>query len=485
MSTHKTPYNIILIIADTLRRDFLSCYGNKWIHTENIQRFADESLVFDKAYSASFPTVPMRRDVFTGCYTATYTPWAPMTEIEPVVQGYLSQKGYLTYMIADEPHILENGYHFDKGFDGFEWIRGQEGDRWVTSPKSTAFRCNPDKIRNPERLQKCHMRVRAHWQSENDTFPGRTASAAMRWLEENYTANPFYLYVDFFDPHEPWDPPQYYVDMYDPNYDGEVVDYPLYAKWRDFLTEKELKHCRALYAGEVTLIDRWVGKIIQKIKDLGLWENSVVIVTTDHGFLLGEHGFIGKSLISNKKMKTILSYIPLFEEINHIPCIIHYPNGKTGRTDAMIQPPDFMPTMLEISGYEGQITMGESFKSVLIGEKNTHRSFALSFPYLKGRGIPISMVKDQYFAVFFSDFKDKRADLEKMKQDKAVDGESKFQEIWEDAEDMLFDLSKDPQQTKNIALQNPELMAQMKTKFLEYLDELGTEKDILDQWKMI
>ena len=103
--------------------------------------------------------------------------------------------------------------------------------------------------------------------------------------------------MDFFDPHEPWDVPQWYVDMYDPNYAGEVVDYPQYAKWREFLTEDELKHCRALYAAEVTIIDRWVGKIFEKVEDSGLMENTVILFSTDHGFLLGEHGFIGKSLI--------------------------------------------------------------------------------------------------------------------------------------------------------------------------------------------
>jgi arylsulfatase A-like enzyme len=95
----------------------------------------------------------------------------------------------------------------------------------------------------------------------------------MRWLEENVECQPFFLYVDTFDPHEPWDPPQWYVDLYDPGYQGEEVIYPQYAPC-DFLSEAEVKHCRALYAGEVTMVDAWVGKLLNRLDDLGLREDT-------------------------------------------------------------------------------------------------------------------------------------------------------------------------------------------------------------------
>ena len=128
--------NFIVIISDTLRRDHLGCYGNEWISTPNIDRFAERSLVLDRAYSASFPTVPHRRDVMTGRFTASYTPWAPLDREEVVLQQVLSDTGYVTMMVCDCPHIVENGYHYDRGFTGFEWIRGQETDRWRTHPDS-------------------------------------------------------------------------------------------------------------------------------------------------------------------------------------------------------------------------------------------------------------------------------------------------------------------------------------------------------------
>ncbi|MHA1820605.1 MAG: sulfatase [Promethearchaeota archaeon] len=479
------PMNFILIISDTLRRDFLSVYGNKWIHTEHIQRFAEKSLVFDNAYTASFPTVPNRRDVFTGAYTATYTAWSALSEWEPVTQQLLKQYNYTSMMVCDEPHILENGFHYDRDFDGFEWIRGQEGDRWKTAPRNPKVLAPPNKTRNIERMMKTHYIQRALWRYESDTFPARTATTAINWLEMNYDQGPFYLYIDFFDPHEPWDPPKWYVDLYDPDFvpgkDGDVIDYPLYEYWEKFMTKRELEHTRALYAGEVTLIDRWVGKIFEKIEDLGLLDNTMVIFTTDHGFLHGEHGIIGKSLIKSQTATGRLAYLPLFEEISHIPLIIHYPKGKTGRTDAMVQPPDFMPTIMDIIGHPFESVHGLSFKEVLTGKTDKHREFTLSFPYLRGRGIPITFVKDGYSAIFFS--KSTKSKSPKEELDKAVDGVAKEQVSWEGARDLLFDLKKDPKQEKDIAEQYPDKMEEYKKLMLEFLDDLDVDDDIINAWR--
>ncbi len=97
--------NTILIVCDTLRRDHLGCYGNTWIDTRHIDAFAQRSLVFDRAYSASFPTVPHRRDVMTGRYTFTYAAWAPLTPEETVLADVLSAHGVTTMMVCEQ--VLE------------------------------------------------------------------------------------------------------------------------------------------------------------------------------------------------------------------------------------------------------------------------------------------------------------------------------------------------------------------------------------------
>ena len=152
--------NFVLIVSDTLRWDHVGASGNTWIHTPNLDRLASESLVFDRAYSASFPTVPHRHDVVTGRFTATYMAWAPLPPAETVLAQVLSEAGYTTMMVCDCPHILENGYNYQRGFQGFEWIRGQESDHWKTAEADLPA-CDLQRLRGRGALP--HYRNRAQW----------------------------------------------------------------------------------------------------------------------------------------------------------------------------------------------------------------------------------------------------------------------------------------------------------------------------------
>ena len=465
--------NFIVIVSDTLRRDHLGCYGNDWISTPNIDRFAAQSLLFLNAYSGSFPTVPHRRDVLTGRFTASYTPWAPLSSDEVVLPDVLRQKDYLSMMVCDCPHILERGYHYDRGFDGFEWIRGQESDGWKTYPEAPEYRCDPAKIRSPERLCRRHMRNRAWWEHESDTFVARTMTEACRWLEKSYRRERFFLYVDTFDPHEPWDAPQWYVDMYDPGYDGEVVDYPLYAP-TDFLSDAELKHARALYAAEVTLVDRWIGRLLEKIGDLGLLTDTMVILTTDHGFLHGEHGVIGKSIITPEG----LQYIPLYEEISHIPLMVHHPGCRGGVKEAIVQPMDFMPTILELAEVEVPPSVhGRSFAKLLRGRRDEHREFAVSSPYMGGESVPCTVTSGKWCGVLWS------ASGTEGIVDRAVDGLAKSQAGGLQHEDLLFDLRRDPGQQTNVASEHPRVMADLRRKLVAFCREVGTDEQTVRRWE--
>jgi len=221
--------NVILIVSDTFRHDYLGCYGNEWIRTPSLDGFARKATVFDRAYAASFPTVPHRHDLYTGRYTFTYSDWAPLPKNETVLPQALRQTGCVTQLIVDTPHILKDGFNYDRGFDGWLWIRGQENDRYMTAPKEVKLPCEPSKLRKRGVTTTQHLRNVSSRRSESDHFVAQTMTAAMKWLELNYNQHDkFFLHVDTFDPHEPWDPPRWYVDMYDPGYDGEEVVYPVY-----------------------------------------------------------------------------------------------------------------------------------------------------------------------------------------------------------------------------------------------------------------
>jgi len=468
--------NVIMIIADTFRRDHLRTYGNGWVDAANIDRFAQRSLVFDQAYIASFPTVPHRHDVLTGRFTATYAPWAPLPGDEITLAQVLGDAGYTTMMIADTPHILENGFYYNRGFDAWDWIRGQETDNCKTQRGNHGWPCHPNRLRS--RGQIAHYINRRDWQYEEDRFVAKTMASACRWLESGAGSKPFFLYVDTFDPHEPWDAPQWYVDMYDPGYLGEVLDYPHYAYVEGYLTPEELNHCRALYAAEVTLVDRWVGRLLQRIEDMGLLEDTVVLFTTDHGFLHGEHGIIGKALIREKSF----AYIPLYEQISRIPLLVWTPGCPAGRTDAIVQPPDLMPTILEMAGVETpSAVQGKSFLNVINRQEDSHRQVAFSFPHLAAPTASVAVRSGKHSAVICPRRQPTSAD-----PTRAVDGLAKvFGESFESlGGDLLFNLQKDPSQQANIADQHADILDQLRAKFVQFIStETTTDEEVVNLWR--
>ncbi len=468
--------NIILIVSDTLRRDHLGCYGNKWISTPNIDKFAKNSLIFEDAYIASFPTVPNRRDLFTGRYTFTYSDWSPLTSEEVVISEILGKAGYLTMFIADTPHTTAPGYNYQRGFSAWIKIRGQEGDPLTTYPRDIELPCSPQKLRGPERVKQM-IRNGLLRQSEEDYYCAQTMREAEKWLEKNYKEN-FFLYVDTFDPHEPWDPPHYYVDLYDKNYKGEEIIYPVYGPC-NYLTQRELKHTRAHYAGEVTLVDRWVGKLFQKIEDLGLFENSAVIFTTDHGFYHGEHGLIGKSIITENYQ----GLAPLYEEVTHIPLIIHLPRIKPSQIFSFVQPPDITATIVELAKAKNPGTIeGKSLLPLIKKEEKKLRDFAISSPSIihgSAGGQRVTITTKEW--VFIYGLEEEK---EREYETRIVDGKVRIQKrLGKEVEPELYYLPKDPKQGKNIFSEHKDIAKKLHSQFIKFLESIKTEEKHLKPWR--
>ena len=473
--------NIIVIVSDTMRWDHLGCYGNKWIKTPNIDGLARESVVFDRAYAASFPTVPNRKDVFTGRYTFTYTGWSPLEKDAVVFAPLVRQAGYVTMLVVDTPHIMRDGFYFDRGFDGWLWIRGQEGERYSTDPVEVRFPCAPEKLRNPQRTVVQYMRNTSQWRGEADHFCAQTMTAAANWLERNHTHEKFLLYVDTFDPHEPWDPPKWYVDLYDPGYEGEEVYYPVYGRWKDFMTEAELRHARALYAGEVTLVDRWIGVLLRRVEELGLMENTAIIFTTDHGFYHGEHGLIGKSIITPK----VSGQAALYEEVAHIPLMIRLPDSKGGeRCQALVQSPDLMPTILELAGARiPETVQGRSMLPLVRGEKPSWREIAVTSPSIVGgpvSGQRITVTSDEWALIYPGQIGEALKARPPGPRVRARLGEAptveRLQEFLGKIEPELFHLSKDPRQTRNLFGERKDIAEELHSRLVRFLEGLGPRR---------
>ena len=320
----------------------------------------------------------------------------------------------------------------------------------------------------------------------------QTMSEASRWLEKNYKHDKFFLYIDTFDPHEPWDPPQWYVDMYDLGYKGESVFYPRY--WYcDYLTPEELKHCRALYAGEVSLVDCWIGKLLQKIENLGLWENTAIFFTSDHGFLHGEHGVIGKAIYNPpwaKGRSNAFSYAPLYEEIAHIPLIVHIPKIREKRhCKALVQLTDLMPTILELAGVEIPDTVqGKSFLPLLKGEVKSLRKFAVSSPSIiyGGKGnTKTTITTESGWSLLLTAKYESTEEMESRQVDDRPKKIASLKELGEHHkyQTELYFLPKDPKQKRNLINENKDIAQKIHQDYIRFLEKINTQEKIIDYWR--
>lgn len=306
---------------------------------------------------------------------------------------------------------------------------------------------------------------------------------ASRWLEENYRRK-FFLYVDFFDPHEPWDPPRQYIDMYDPAYEGEEVIYPAYGPC-EYLTRDELSHIRAMYAGEATLVDRWIGFLLEKINSLGLFENTTVIFTSDHGFYLGEHGLIGKSIIIGESH----GLAPLYEEVAHIPLLIRFEDNLGLRNrmkiDALVQTPDITSTILDLTGVKSfaeASVQGKSLLPLVEGEASSIRAMAVSTPSLiKGTraGLRVTITTDEWSLILAPEI---TTEAEKIEITFMVDGKPRTLKPIGKITAELYNLKSDPRQERNIVSEEIDIAKNIQARFIKFLSELGAGREIISQW---
>lgn len=357
----RTARNAIVVMLDTLRADHVGCYGNSWIQTPTLDALAQESILFSRAYPESLATIPGRRSLHTGLRTWPFRvwtrergnlPWPGWQRIpdeQVTVHEAMEEAGIRTLFVTDTHHCFRPLQNFHRGFSQWRWVRGQETDPYGSTPQVQAEDLDEFLPQGVDEQKLSHMRyVLTHYlanqgerQSEEDYQAPRVFREAMQLLEENQQVERLFLLVDSFDPHEPWDPPRKYVDLYDRGYEGREIIQPRYGA-TDYLTEAELEHMRALYAAEVTMVDHWLGLFVERARALGMLEDTLLVVTSDHGHQLGEHGLTGK-------MPNGLWY-----ELMDVPLLVRRPDGMGAgsKVNALAQLHDIPCTVLEALGVE-------------------------------------------------------------------------------------------------------------------------------------
>lgn len=366
------PMNIVVIMNDTWRYDHVGAHGNDWIHTPVLDQFAEESTVFERQYCGSFATIPIRHDIWKGRFGNPIHDWGPLDWESLTLPEVLRKSGYVTMLIHDTPHLINYGYGFDRPFHAWDMIRGNEVDRMRTDHFKEWKLDGFDKFRSAEMMALYHRQTK-DWELEEDCWAPQVMDATCKWLERNSDHEKFFLWVDSFDPHEPWDPPQHYVDLYDKDYDGLSVFWPRYDKTENFLTPREQEHVANLFAAECTMCDRHIGRVLDTIDRQGLRDNTIVIIMSDHGHYLGDHGLQSKSG-------------PLYEEVSRQIMMVRHPEGIGAgkRVQALVQPADIAPSLLELSQVATPKDMdiqGRSWASLLKKDNTNFRTAAVSATY--------------------------------------------------------------------------------------------------------
>lgn len=349
----------IIVLMDTLRRDHLAVYNQQTnVRGDNISAFARDSVVFDNHFVGSMPCMPARRDLFTGRLNFLERSWGPIEIFDATLPAELRKNKITTHMITDHAHYFRiGGENYCQQFDTYEFFRGQESDPWISMVDDPVM---------PEawfgEVKKQYQCNRTMFKTENDYPSVKCFASACDWLERNQKADDFLLMVETFDPHEPFDIPQEYLDLYQDDYQGPHFDLPKYHP-RDEETDEAMAHIHNRYSALVTMTDHHFGKLIAKLKALDMYDDALIILTTDHGYCFGEREFIGKS------------YMHAFNELAHIPLLVHLPGHRHAGTHRheLTQNIDIMPTILKFFNAETPADVnGKSLFNIADKDENNH-----------------------------------------------------------------------------------------------------------------
>ena len=452
--------NVILLVSDTFRADNLAAYGGQWIETPNLNRLAEESVLFEDAYPEGMPTIPIRRQLYTGrriLPTRVYfqhepggagSPgWHHLYNEDVTLGEVLTEAGYQTALIADVPHLQRPGRNFHRGYKYYDWVRGQETDYYALAPRKApdfldlfpADYLERKELNRPNAgpgqtfkdFLNQYSANRRRWRADGGSIVEQTARKAVRWLEDNRQEAPFFLHVEAFDPHEPWDPPQEFLEKYVKDPKGPSWPEPPY---RDVAVPPEgVARLRANYAGEASNVDYWFGRILAKAKELNLLENTVVVFLSDHGALLGEQGQFVKGA---ERLRT---------QVTHVPLLVRLPNKQLAgrRVKGFVQLTDVVPTVLGRLNLKSpsRVTGEDLWPYIAEQKRNTRDHVVQGFGWIAA----VRTAEWNYSAIW--------------NREKYV-GEYAPQ---------LYDTRKDSQELKSVAADHPAVVKELQAKLEAYI----------------
>ena len=434
--------NIVLVILDSLRQDHVGVYGNDWIRTPCLDAFSQEAVRFTRCYPESLPTLPVRRALHTGLRTYPFhghrnqrgdfggaPGWGPIPEDQDTVAEMLGAEGYRTAFITDCYHQFKPSKNFHRGFQEWVWIRGQESDPYKSGPDVPREVIARHMLEAPEEnpgladFLRTYLANTSGRRTERDYFGPQVFREASRWLCDNHNAERFFLAVDSFDPHEPWDPPIYYRRMYEQNEDAVDLIHSLYGPWEGSIGRRELKRIQANYAGEVTMVDRWFGHFMDTLRASGRLDDTIVAVISDHGHNLGydpgDKGLVGKQ------------GHPMTHAVADLVMMLRLPDGQgAGQAyDGLLLDCDLTATLLSLVGVTPPNPLDgiDFLPKVLSGNADAREHVCVAW------GILVTVITDEWWC---------------------------NSSIWGE-ETLLYSIPNDPRLEHNLASEKPQLCKEL------------------------
>jgi arylsulfatase A-like enzyme len=350
----------VFVLFDSLVRDQLPSYGGPVGTLPNFKRLAERTTQFDNHWVGSLPCMPARRDIHNGRLNFFHRHWGPLEPFDDSFVTTLRDSGVYTHLITDHYHYFEEGgWSFHTKYNSWELFRGQESDAWRGAPGPNddhiVDEFDPDIYDLSVNKYWRHAVNRTYLREAEDFSSHKSFSAALRFLDENRGKDNWMLNLEVFDPHEPFHAPREYMEAEGIDLDSPIADWPAYGEpeYSEEVAELLRKNYRAL----LRFCDAQLGRLLDAFDEQDLWQDTALIVTTDHGFMLSEHGTWGKTVM------------PLYHQISRIPLFMHVPGSpQVPRVTGLSQTTDLAPTVLDLAGVPCPPGMtGTSLKAPCIG----------------------------------------------------------------------------------------------------------------------
>lgn len=403
--------NVLLISLDTLRADHLHCYGYDRETSPNIDKFAEEGVLFSQNTSAAPLTTPSHMSMFTSLYPSVHgvvSTERKLAESLITLAEILKEQDYTTSAFISAPIMLPYELGFGQGFDHYD-------DFTITLDQEADLFMLNDRCRGQNDHPICPI----------------THDMVVSWLENNYHKK-FFIFLHYWDIHGDYAPSYPYNTMFDPGYEGDFNgDYAHIKMIKPGISERDLEHMIALYDGEIRYVDSYIEKLFNKLEELNLMDKTLIILTADHGEEFLEHG-------SNWHGKT------MYDEVTHVPLIMRYPTSipKNKVISSQVSSVDIMPTILDILGIsiEHQI-QGQTLLPLVLEEEKPASMSAYCEADLSGR--ELKSVRVAKYKFIYSE---------------------------RDKKEELYDLVDDPNEQNNLIESRPELTKVLRKGLSEWMD---------------